>query len=112
MPDLEMLSHWHQMPIIEVPVAFCHPHWDEFLARRDPERSMLIMALKLWDQLMLDEEFTRTIGAQHQLPTDFSLMNDTMRGEPYRPWCCYLGEERREAAWLNTPMIGAPEKES
>lgn len=118
MPDYTQLARWHEMPIIEIPAAFCHPHWEEFLARREPERAVVVMALKLWELLILDEAFAKRIGswreapAEWVFPTDFSLMNDTMRVEPFTPWCCYLGEERREAAWLNTPLVGIKEKES
>jgi len=110
MPDQIVLEHYHQMPIVELPHAFCHQHWHEF-ERLLPRRALAVMSFKLWEQLVADEAFVKAIGcwkeppAQWDWPTDFSLMNETMRAEPYSPWCCYIGADRREKAWENTPFL-------
>lgn len=111
-PDLNELAHYHEMPIITVPAAFCLVHWREYVNRVEPSRSAVVMTFKLWEALMQDEPFVRAIGAWREppepweMPTDCSLLNETMRAEPYAPWCCYLGPERREQAWEQTPMSG------
>jgi hypothetical protein len=110
MPDRTVLEHFHEMPIIEMQDAFCHAHWHEYDNRREPSRNPLVMTFHLWSSLIAEPEFIKAIGCWKEppelcdWPSDFSIMNEQMRSKPFVPWCCYLGPERREVAWLATPM--------
>ena len=100
------------MPIIEVPIAFCEHHWKVY-QQRIPQRSVFVFAIGLYGQLMQDQAFARASGCWREppelweLPKDFTKLNEVLRSEPFRPWCCYLGSERREAAWNDTPFMTA-----
>lgn len=110
---MSAVAHFHEMPVIEVPVALCRDHYEEF-SRRTPPKSVLVLCLNIFNRLLQDEDFVKGCGLWRpppelwNFPTDgsgLSRLNETMRDERFRPWCEYLGEAGREAAWDTTPFL-------